>query len=94
MAKNQEYIKVTTKSGFKCNLFKAALDDMELLEMLSALDKGQVQVIPDILLSMLGAEQKKALYDFCRVDGRVSTTRVGEMIMEIFSSQGDEGKNS
>ncbi|MCR4711475.1 MAG: hypothetical protein K5707_04175 [Clostridia bacterium] len=77
-----------TESGFEFELDEAVLDDMELLENLIALDKGEWQVLPAIVQGILGAEQKQKLYDYCRDEktGRVSLRKVTNEVKELFSS--------
>lgn len=77
-----------TESGFEFELDEVALDDMELLENLIALDKGEWQFLPAIVQGILGAEQKQKLYDYCRDEktGRVSIRKVTNEVKELFSS--------
>ena len=66
-------------------LDKDALDDMELLEKLIEMDKGNTLVLPEVLEMLLG-EEKKSLYDFCRKEnGRVPASRVAQVVAEIFA---------
>lgn len=70
-----------------------ALNDMELFEALTLLDDGNATGLPRVIASLLGKEQKKALYDYYRGEnGRVKVTDITEAIMEIFNSI-KEGKN-
>lgn len=88
-------IKGTTKSGFNFVIEPAALDDMELLEALAAVDNGEVSKISEVFTRLLGTEQKKALYEHLRgKNGRVSTTAVVNELSEIFTLAGDTAKNS
>lgn len=78
-------IMIMTPSGFECMLDKDALDDMELLEKLIEMDKGNTLVLPEVLEMLLG-EEKKKLYDFCRSEtGRVPASRVAQVVAEIFA---------
>lgn len=76
--------RIETASGFVCEVDESRLDDMELLENIVALDKGDVLVLPDTLTRLLGAEGKKALYDQVRKDGRVPMEAVSTELEEIF----------
>lgn len=76
--------RIETASGFVCEVDESRLDDMELLENIVALDKGDVLVLPDTLTRLLGAEGKKALYDHVRKDGRVPMEAVSTELEEIF----------
>lgn len=80
-----ELTEITTASGFRCSVEEDALNDMELLENLIALDKGDAAALPDLLLQLLGASGKKALYDHVRTaHGRVPAgavmTELGEIL--------------
>lgn len=75
-----------TKSGFSFVLRENVGDDMELLEQLRALDKGDYTLMPDVLVKILGEKQKEKLYDHVRTeDGRVPISEVGKELTEIFS---------
>lgn len=79
-----------TTSGFVFQLEDEAIDDMELLEGLIALDKGQYNQLPETITALLGAEQKTALYDHCRSEkGRVSAKKVMAAVGEMFKAVKD-----
>lgn len=82
-------ITVKTKSGFEAVIDVEALDDMELLEDLARMDAGEQWLAARVVVRLLGAEQKKALYDFCRdpQTKRVSVTKVAEVLSELFTSK-------
>lgn len=82
-------ITVKTKSGFEAVIDVEALDDMELLEDLARMDAGEQWLAARVVVRLLGAEQKKALYDFCRdtQTKRVSVTKVSEVLSELFTSK-------
>lgn len=89
-------MKLTTKSGFVCEINKEDLDDMELLEDIGAVQDGNTFKVPSVIRRMLGDEQKKALYDHLRNDaGRVPTEAVYDTMGEIFEliNKDDESKN-
>ena len=89
-------IKGKTKSGFVFEIDEEAKDDMELLEGLIQIDQGDLRSIPNVLVMLLGEEQKKALYDHCRgEDGVVPLDRVAEEMKDIFEafSEDPNGKN-
>lgn len=74
-----------TKTGFKFTLLEEVLDDMELLDLISEVDENPL-LLPKLIEKLLGEKQKKRLYDHCRDDkGRVSSTRISEELVEIFS---------
>lgn len=76
---------IETSSGFKCQIEEEALDDIELLEHLSRLDRGEVAYLPDAVKQLLGEAQRKALYEHLRDHGRVSVRAVAEVMGEIIS---------
>lgn len=66
---------------------KDALDDIELLEDLNAADKGNVQVLPSMLLRLIGKEQRDKAYELLRnkETGRVKSSEVSQFVADIFS---------
>lgn len=82
-----------TKSGFKFVIEDGVLDDMELLEALVDVDKGNSAALPDVIVRVLGEDQKKKLYDHLRENGRVPVSKVGAELAEIFGAF-DETKKS
>jgi len=84
---------IETATGFVCEIEEEAIDDIELLENLSRLDRGEVACLPDAVRQLLGEEQRKALYEHLRVNGRVSVKAVAEALGEIFAGLSSK-KNS
>lgn len=83
-----------TKEGFDFRIPETSVDDMELLELIGEIDGGNVAVLPKVLTALLGADQKKELYDFYRkIDGHVSIQRMLDVMAELFDSS-SESKNS
>ena len=77
-------MKITTASGFECEIEDEALNDMELLEALIGLDQGESDKMPFVLNRLLG-ENKKAMYDHVRTEtGRVPVDKVSAELAEIF----------
>lgn len=85
-------IRGTTSSGFAYRIEDSALDDYELLELMTEIDAGSTGNIPKMVEMLLGKEQKEALKSHCKVDGRVSSAKMVAEITEILLSHG-EGKN-
>ncbi len=77
---------VKTPSGFECRVEEEALDDMELMEDLVAIDKGDLSVLPAMTLRLLGQEQKQRLYEHLRIKGRVPITAVANEIGNIIGA--------
>ena len=84
-----------TKSGFAYVIDDDVRDDMELLEGFIALDNGDMTSLTQCITSLLGDEQKRALYDHCRSEktGRVSAKKVMAEVGEILNDARDEVKN-
>lgn len=84
---------VITASGFAVDIDEAALDDMELLDMLMATSGDNVRHLPAILGKLLGEEGKRRLYDHVRTpEGRVPYAAIDRELTEIFSAV-NGGKN-
>ena len=80
-------IKGKTASGFAFSISDDARDDMELLENLTKLAKGDFDDLSETIVMLLGEQQKKKLYEHCRQkSGRVSATRVFAEIESILTS--------
>lgn len=83
----------TTRSGFAYSIPESRLDNMELLEALMAIDKGDGTQLPAALEMLLGAEQKKALYNHLRTaDGIVPVSAVSAEMGEILQAN-NKAKN-
>ena len=74
-----------TATGFAFKIDEGVRDDMELLEAVTNYDAGDKQLMPKILESLLGKDQKAKLYEHCRgKNGRVSATMVFQELSYIF----------
>lgn len=82
-----------TSSGFVYSVAEGAEDDMELLEALIDIDEGKLSGIRNAITMLIGEDGKNALYEHCRVNGRVSATKVMEEIKEILEAMPGEIKN-
>lgn len=75
-----------TKSGFEFTVKDTALDNWELLEVLSDIDDGKTQKIGAAVKLLLGTEQADALKEHCRNDeGIVPASAMMAEISEIFT---------
>ena len=82
-----------TNSGFEFKIQDENLDDWELLESLTNVDKGNISVIPSVALALLGEEQLNCLKSHVKgIHGRVSMNVMFQEIFEILHST-DQGKN-
>ena len=84
--------RIETKSGFVCDIDEAVVNDMEVLDLIVEIEKGNVLKYPALLDKLLGTELKQKLYDHVRLDGRVPYSDVDAEISDIFSGIGG-GKN-
>ena len=89
-------ITAETKDGFAVELSEEALDNVELLDALAAVqdsDVGFVRMARTIRL-LMGKEQTKKLYDHLRTeDGRVPVVALSNALGELMESF-RAGKNS
>ena len=87
-------IDIKTASGFSCRLPKAAMDDMELVDIFTGDYPNEAFRNSDIAKHLLG-DQKKNLYDHLRqIHGKVPATEVDKELREIIQAFGNAGKNS
>lgn len=78
--------KIITSSGFECEIDEDALDDYELLDALTKVDKGQNDRITDAVDLLLGDEIKQRLIDHVRKEnGRASVEAVVKEFGEILT---------
>lgn len=84
--------KITLQNGFRCTVDDAWVDDMELLEDLAEVDNGNILKLPGVISKMIGAENKKKLYDTVRdkKTGIVSSGAVGDALQEIIEAMSEE----
>lgn len=76
-------MKVELESGFSLDIDDRKLDDYELVEALTDIDKGQVSRMTDAVNILLG-ESKPALFEHIREKkGYVSTEEVKNALLEI-----------
>lgn len=85
-------IEIKTKTGFLCQLPENVTNDMELVELMAA-DMPEAFRIAKVAAHLLG-DQKKALYEHVRTDGRVPVDAVEREIRDILLALGNQGKNS
>lgn len=86
---------ITLDSGLQLNIDEEWLDDMEVLDLLIAIDKEEdPTAIAALSNKILGPKQKKLVYDSLRNEkGRVPSAAFAAAIQEIFAKLGDKGKN-
>ena len=87
-------ITAETKDGFAVELSEEALDNVELLDALAAVQDSDVLSLGRTIRLLMGKAQAKKRYDHLRTeDGRVPASAVESAIMELFQSI-NAGKNS
>ena len=74
--------------GLDIKIAEDAIDDMELLEDLSALQKGDYTALATCLVHLLGEDGKKALYEHLRKDGKVRVSDVSTALNELLTRAG------
>lgn len=80
-------------SGFEFEIDEKALDNMELVDAIAEADENPV-AISRVIKLLLGAKQRKALYDHLRAEnGNVPIKSVSAAVAEIFNCCGQRGKN-
>lgn len=88
-------IKGKTESGFEFELHDDVMDDMELVDLMVDINTtGNPAALSNAMKAMLGAEQKKALYDHLRnEDGRVPVSEVSRAFVDVVKAAKEKGKN-
>lgn len=84
-----------TESGFHFEIEEEVMDDMEFLEILVDITKGDKSQLPAFVLAFFGKEQKARLYDHCRSEkGRVSLSRIETEVKGVFDAIRNGGEES
>ena len=87
-----ELLKGKTTAGFAYRVDPAALNDMELMENLAEVDSNPL-LLPKVIRTVLGDDQKKAFYDHYRTEnGKVPVDVISAAFVEILSTN-NQGKN-
>lgn len=78
-------MEIKTKSGFTWEIDPSLADDMELMDEIIMMGKGQGTLSPgEVIAKMIGEDGKEALYKHCTVKGKVSAKKVVPMVDEIY----------
>ena len=93
--------KGTTKSGFAYEFDETRLDDMRFVDVMAvivsedAADFDQIVAVSTLMTMLLGAEQKKRLYDHIgsQYDGRVPLSVFKDCLEEIMSNPKKENES-
>ena len=78
-------VRGVTRSGFEFEVAEDIANNMELFEALCDLDDGDMSKIVPGCRIMLG-DQKQALYEHLRTDGRVPIDKVTEEVADILNA--------
>lgn len=84
----------TTKTGFTFSVDENSMNDMELVDILADNTMDDSFRMSHLVGKLLPGDQRKALYDHVRVDGRVPVDAVIAEMEDIFAAMGKNGKNS
>lgn len=85
--------KIKLDCGVTINIDEKDMSNMELLDELVAVDEGETAALTRIFRLIMSKEDKKALYDALREDGRVPVEKVIYALKELFDKIGEAGKN-
>lgn len=80
--------RVETRSGFVCDIDDIVINDMEVLDLVVEIEKGNVLKYPVLLSKLLGTDVKERLYNHCRIDGRVPYSAIDAEVTDIFTKIG------
>ena len=88
-------MKITTEAGFVCDLNEDVLGDWEVTEKLIEVEKGNISLLPGVLIDMLGEEDYQRAKDFVRNDkGRVQTEDIMKLFNEILLTARDKSSKN
>lgn len=80
-------IQGTTQSGFAFTIEDEALNNFELLDVISEVDENPL-LAPKALTMLLGKAQKKKLYNHLRTeDGIVPMDKIQDEMIDMFNSK-------
>lgn len=83
-----------TKTGFEFSVDENNMNDMELVDILADDTMDDALRMSHVVRKLMGRDQRKALYDHVRVNGRVPVDAVIAEVEDIFAAMGNPGKNS
>lgn len=83
-------IRGRTNTGFEFEIEDDALDNYELLEVITSVDKGDLSAVPKMVDMLLGPRQKEKLKEHVRsAEGRVSATAMMDEVTSILSAKNE-----
>ncbi len=85
-----DLMKITTKTGFECDICEEALNDWEVVERLVAAQEGNISAMITVIKDLLGAEGYDKVKDSVRTDtGRVPVDKLTTRFYEILRAAGE-----
>ena len=86
--------KIKLDNGLTVSVDEGKLDNIELVDAMVDADDGNPMGVSRVIRILLNDTDRKALYDQLRgEDGRVPTSSITPVIVEIFTKLGEQGKN-
>lgn len=82
-----------TNSGFEFEVDENAINDMEIIDAFVEIQDGNPAAYNTVVKKLFTPEQKKALYDHVRTDGRVPLDKLAVEINDVLSLLGEPAKN-
>jgi hypothetical protein len=82
-----------TKTGFQFSVDENCMNDMELVDILADVSVDEAFRMSALVKRLLPNDQRKALYDHVRVNGRVPVDAIIMEVESIFDAMGIAGKN-
>lgn len=83
-----------TRTGFQFSVNPDSMNDMELVDILADDTMDDSFRMSHVVKKLLPGDQRKALYDHVRVDGRVPVDAIANEVEDIFAAMKTPGKNS
>ena len=94
-------MKVTTSSGFECEVKESAFDDWRVVELIAKIgdpsEDTQIISTVHLITRLLGEEQKEALLEHLEArsdDGIATVSAFRDELSEIMSTVAESKKNS
>lgn len=79
-----------TSTGFEFKIEDDVLDDYELLEVISEVDRGDYGKVTEMVEMLLGTEQKEKLKEHVRNEnGKVSAAKIMDEVKDIFEASNE-----
>ena len=83
---------IITSSGFELDIDEAVMDDMEVLELVYAIDDKDLKAYMALIRKIMPEEDKKRLYEHLRVDGRVPIESFSAELTDIMKGLNSKKK--